>query len=835
MRRVYGAIVSSLLVALVLATSMAYAQAAVLFDLPAQPLADSLRAVGHQTHTNVVFDAPLVDGLRAPALKASLTADQAFTRLLVGTPLKHRFLDDQTVTIVLASAPPKAAVPTQEGEKSNSSDSSSDARSTEGLVTLEEVVVTAQKRKELLQDVPVPVTAINAETLLARNEVRLQDYYTEIPGLSVTPDAAGQPTVIIRGLSTGLGVGNPTVGITVDDVPYGSSSVLGAGGDIPDIDPAQLQRVEVLRGPQGTLYGASSLGGLIKFVTADPSTTAAGGRLEAGTSGTYHGDGLGYSVRGSGNLPLGDSWAINASASTRRDPGYIDDPGLHLRGVNRQSSAGGRLALLWAPSPELSLKLSALVERNVENGSPDAYILPGLGDLQHSDLVFGVGGYTDHLQAYSAVLRAKLGSVELTSVSGYNVKDLRDSLDISPVFAVFTQPQFNVAGTAQTIRADDRKVSQEIRLAAPLGSRLDGLLGFFYTHEKIDPFESDILAIDTNSQQAAAYWSQNTGAGTYQEYAAFADLTVHVTERFDVQLGGRESHNQQTYAERDVGPYETVLLGKLSETFLLPEVRTDDNSFTYLLTPRFKVTPNIMVYARVASGYRAGGPNPGCAALSVPCSFKPDRTHNYEIGTKESFLDHRLNVDTSVYYIDWKDIQISEYDQTTFNNYTANAAGARSKGVELSLDGRPSESLKLAGWIAWNRAVLTEAFPDNTSAFGSAGARLPNSPRLSGSVSLEDELHLGDALTAFLGGSLSYVGDRVGPFEGSSVSNAPRQVLPGYATVNFHGGVRMNTWSLNAYVNNAADRRGVLATGPFPYQYNFVRPRTIGISLSRRF
>jgi outer membrane receptor protein involved in Fe transport len=154
----------------------------------------------------------------------------------------------------------------------------------------------------------------------------------------------------------------------------------------PDIDPSELAQVEVLRGPQGTLYGASSIGGLLKYVTVDPSTDALSGRIQAGTSSVRNGAELGYSFRGSVNIPLSDTLALRASGFTRRDPGYIDDPMLNAEGVNKVTTQGGRLSALWRPSHEFSWKASALYQDSKASGSPYVDVQPGLGNLQQSDV-----------------------------------------------------------------------------------------------------------------------------------------------------------------------------------------------------------------------------------------------------------------------------------------------------------------------------------------------------------------------------------------------------------------------------------------------------------------
>jgi len=239
-------------------------------------------------------------------------------------------------------------------------------------IELQEIVVTAQKRIERLQDVPVPVTALDAETLAQRNQNRLQDYFAAVPGLSLNAGSfggGGQQNLSIRGLATGS-FSNPTVGIAIDDVPFGASNQVAWGAAlIPDLDPGDLDRIEVLRGPQGTLYGASSIGGLIKFVTRDPSVDGPSGRAQVLVNGVQHGE-LGYSARGSANVPISDVLAVRASGFTRRDPGYIANVSTGQHDVNRADVYGGRLSVLWKPSAAVSLKVAALLQNTEGDGNP---------------------------------------------------------------------------------------------------------------------------------------------------------------------------------------------------------------------------------------------------------------------------------------------------------------------------------------------------------------------------------------------------------------------------------------------------------------------------------
>jgi iron complex outermembrane receptor protein len=819
------------------------ASAQIRFDLPAQPLAQSLTAVGSLASLNIYYDPPLVRDLKAPALKAVMSADDALTHLLVGTGLRAVRVDANTVRVIgegtskrtqsthdantgalYAPANAHLAAANTDAESVNdktavkagiqNSDSSTGSRG-----ALEEIVVTAQKREERLQDVPLPVTALSADTLVENNQLRLRDYYSSVPGLVVAPALQSSQQVSIRGIAPGNG--NPTVGLTVDDLPYGASTTVEGGLTVPDIDPGDLDHIEVLRGPQGTLYGASSLGGLIKFVTVDPSTDKVSGRVEAGTSSVYNGAELGYSLRGSANVPLSDTFAVRVSGFTRQDPGYIDNPVLHIDGINKADVDGGRLAALWRPSELFSLKLSALYQDFKGHGLDDVDLLPGLGDLQQS-YAQRVGPYSRTVQAYSATAHAKLGSVDLTAVSGYSINAFHDTYDLTSAFGPLTQAAFGVSGSPDFEDVATKKLTQEIRLSASIGPRVDWLLGAFYTHERAT-FNQTVYAEDPVTGPLLGVGQNYRNVDSYEEYAVFGDVTFHVTDRFDVQVGGREAYNKQASLSTPSG----ILFGSS-----IVSAASKDNSFTYLVTPRFKVSSDLMVYARLASGYRAGGPNN--AAPGVPLTYKPDSTQNYEIGVKGDFLDHTISVDTSLYYIDWKNTQISEAVDNLYG-YVGNGGRAKSQGVEFSVESRPLTGLTIAAWVAYDEAVLTQALPPTSTSLGAAGDRLPLSSRFSGNLSLLQNFPLWSTVTGFVGGSVSYVGDRKGGFVGESVQ---RQDLPAYTKTDLRAGAKYESWTANLFVTNLADKRGLLNGGPgtFPaFAYVYIQPRTVGVSVSRTF
>lgn len=817
---------------------------AVSFQIGAQSIVDALKQFASQSGIQLIYETPdILDGTRTDGLVGTFTPEAALTQLLAHTNLQYRFLNGRTVAIHQAraevSSPP---LTNQRSAPSRQTPASQDSRSE--TVTLSEVVVTAQKRTELLQDVPVPVTAISGATLLDSNLTRIEDFYTSVPGLNVTQDdLLGTSRLTIRGLSTG-GFSNPTVGIIVDDVPYGSSSGVASGYVAPDIDPSELARVEVLRGPQGTLYGASSMGGLLKYVTVDPSTDALSGHLQGNVNTIHNGDGAGYGFRAAVNVPVGDAFAFRASAFTRRDPGYIDDSFLHIEGINRVDVDGGRLAALWRPSKELSLKVSALFQETKAFGP--SLQDPTLGDLQQS-LTRGSGGYDNKIQAYSAVLDTKLGSADVTAITGYNVGKNIFKFDLGPLLGSFFETGnpdagfagFGVTGVPSIESLKTEKFTQEIRATGHLGELFDWLVGAFYDHE-YSPQTQIINASDFTTGEVVAQFGNIDFPSSFTEYAGFADFTVHFSDRLDVQIGGRESHNRQTYSSNVSGLYCPVFLGSMSPCTLTPSTRSTDNSFTYLFTPRFKLSPNLMIYARLASGYRPGGPNTASnvSGTSLPTTYKPDKTENYELGVKGDALDHALSFDASIYYISWKDIQLQLADPTTGLGYSANGSEAKSQGLELSVSARPLTGLTVSAWASFGEAVLTRSFPSTSLVYGAEGDRLPGSSRFSGSLSAEQTFPLMTATTGFVGGSVSYMGEQLGVFNYVPPVPPPRQVYPSYARGDVRIGVRREQWTIGAYVNNLTDRRAAIAGGTgttFPNLFQYIQPRTAGLNAEWRF
>ena len=794
-------------------------------NVPPGDLTAALELLEKQSGVEIIYRPELLKGIRTNGVKGTLSSEEAVTRLLKGTKLKLH--SDRTGVLLITAADAADGV-------TNAAHGVVDpAHDVASAAELEEVVVTAEKHAALLQDTPVPVTVVDTQSLVESNQVSLAQYAQTIPGLSYIPGNANGGLFTIRGLASGGG--NSTVAVLVDGVPFGSTSVISSAGALPDFDPSDLARIEVLRGPQGVLYGASGIGGVINFVTVDPDTTGLNGRVQTDLNSVDGDAGLGYGVRGAVNVPLSDTFAVRVSGYVRHDPGFIQNTLTLQDGVNWSDTTGARVSGLWGPSDNFSVALSALVQNSTQHGS-NQVLQSYLPNLLEQSFLPNTGGGHANSQDYSITLKGRIANLDLTSITAYNSNSSSDSGDFTYVYGPYTQTLYGYSGNEVLSQDKTDKLTEELRLSTSFAHRFDWLLGLFYSHESSPNLQQDWVVTNTGASSTRllveAWWS------TYVEEAAFTDFTVHFTDQFDVQIGARASFYQQRYNEVDSGPLipDPIYGEGVPSPAVYPSESTDQKAFTYLVTPRFKLSDDLMVYARLASGYRPGGPNYndlGTLANQVPPAFLADTSHNYEIGAKGRACGESLSYDASIYYIAWKNLQTSLYDPTADLVYFGNAGNAKSEGVELTLESRPVRGLKLSAWGTWNEAVITTAFPPPV--YGPQGSRLPYGARVSANGSIQQDFPLTDGVTGFAGGQLTYVGDRLGGFTYGVTQ--PREVYPAYVQGDVRSGVRFNGWTVNLFVNNVANRRGLVngGEGAFPNYVELIPPRMFGVSLAKTF
>ncbi|MGH8186442.1 MAG: TonB-dependent receptor, partial [Steroidobacteraceae bacterium] len=439
---------------------------------------------------------------------------------------------------------------------------------------LEEIIVTAQKRQEALQDVPQSITVLSGATFERQQADNLQDYLALIPGLSLEGSTRGVSRITLRGINTG-GVAS-TVGVYVDEVPFGSSSGLANGAILAgDFDTFDMSRLEVLRGPQGTLYGASSLGGVMKFVTNPPQTESFEGEAKVGVEDVAGGD-LSYSASSFVNLPVSEQFALRLTGFYRLDGGFVDsvgnnpipsltDPDVNVvqgtineDNLNELETYGGRISALIAASETFSVRLTALLQ-NIGTDASDAIetdratLEPLYGD--HVTSLYHREPTDFKYRIYSATVDWDLGPASLMSSTSYGTfqEDFQrdQARAFGGVLAGLVTFLYGDAETRplsailrQTTGTD--KFTQELRLSSPEADTFEWMIGGFYTREKsrIDP--QNFFAVEAGTDTIATDVPQLIEIflrSEFEEYAGFANLTWHVTPRFDVTFGGRASHN----------------------------------------------------------------------------------------------------------------------------------------------------------------------------------------------------------------------------------------------------------------------------------------------------
>ncbi len=796
------------------------------FNVPSQALSGSLRQLADQAGIQILFEEKIVSGLRGPALHSKQSVAHALDVLLDKTGLEYT---SQNGTVVVRKKSQESATSALTGSGPAATVATAEAAATPTGASLEEIVVTAQKREEKLRDVPASISVLSGERVENLSLNSLADFATYVPGFSV--DSGGTPgnaRLTLRGIQTGGG-GAPLVGMYIDDAPVGSSR--SPSSYILDLLPYDVQRIEVLRGPQGTLYGAGAMGGLVKYVLreADPNNleTRVGGTMETVANSSRPN----YGARATINAPLIDGvLAVRFSGYYDDDAGYIDNAGIGVNGANSVKRDGGRFALFYQPFENLKITASALFQ-NIDSGGR------ALVELNATTLDPVVNRYTystalpesakQELEFYSLTVNWNLGFGALTSASSFVRTNNTSNFDYTPVYGRFC-PILSGGAVAPCLTGlpdsnELGKITQEIRLSSSLQQKLSWMLGLFYTDE-YGVNRQQLSALDANGEPIDSlnpllnYRSPNV----YEEGAIFGNATYTFNDRFDVMAGGRWAKNSQVL--------HSTLVGPLVGPDQVIREASEADVFTWMVSPRWHVSDASMVYGRVATGYRPGGPNsplPG-----VPPLFNSDTTTNYEAGYKASLLHGALDLDLAVYYIDWKDIQISAVNANGIN-YRANGGAASSRGVEFTTSYQLTDHWRLGATGSYTNAILEQ---DVRSLGGKTGDRLPNSPHWTESLTADYETQLNSDWQLQLGGGYRHFGSTW-----SAVQSSPSAMeVPAQDIVDLYsGGILNHRTSVRLFIRNVFNDRSYLnlndANNPrFP---NFVpvQPRTIGVNVDTKF
>lgn len=723
------------------------------------------------------------------------------------------------------------------------------------------IIVTATRREARLQDVPLGITAFSQEELTEKGIVGYERLALETPGVVLNRPTQNFNNFTARGISTnGYSAGlQAPVAIYVDELP------ISANGNSTILDPNlyDVERVEFLRGPQGTLFGSGSLAGAMRIITKSPNPN----RWEASALvdlGYTEGGGLRQRYNGMVNVPIAeDVFAFRAVGYYRNEDGWVDNIGTGIEDANSLEAYGIRAAFLIEPSSDFSVKLS--VNKEVSNPADSALTNPDLGtyvrrtaqpDLFQSDLL-----------ALNATVNVNLGFADLVSSTTYS--------DLTGDFIVDLAGTYNqlVPFSLDAVGYDDIFV-QEVRLASSHGGPFEWILGGFYFDKRRDvdfDYRTTQQFLDQTGVTAFSdlYYQRFKNYTDISEKAVFGELTYRFSDSFwatgglrygqvDVQTttrGGGYNSNFLTVGYCTVfTPQCGGFIPPLTLAPIQPAVGllASDDKLSWKGSVSFKPTPNLTTYATVSTGFRppvvnarAGLAPPASAPddIVIPDGASSDKLTNYEIGLKGSFFDNRLTANLAAFYIDWNNIQVQANRVSDTIQFATNIGGAVSKGIEFELVARPVDGVRLQASGAYIDARIDDLSPGEAAISGAEdGIRLAT-PKFSGSATAAYTFAVGDTETAFVSGNVAYVGSYPGLFPNvpgqPGVPSPQYGVTDEYVFANAYAGLNITPdLVITAYVENVFDNDAITYVHPEAFldgRHGRLRPRTFGVRSSYVF
>ena len=734
----------------------------------------------------------------------------------------------------------------------------------EDTPVLEEVTVTATKTEAVsAQSAPFTLQAIGADELTRGQIQGFDDYSKLIPGLSTVNKGPDQTQIMIRGITAGrVSHAEPqnqsTSGLYVDEMPVADNAFN------PDIDLFDVNRIEVLKGPQGTLYGAGAMSGAIRIITNEVDLTRSSGAASL-TGSSIDGGGAGYAAHGMVNLPITDAIGVRASGYYDHEGGYIDNVYNGNTDINGYSTEGGRLKGLWKVNDQANVRLSVLYQKLTADGRPQMF-MPGdpavtaaSGPTEHFAVTrdyqtanFLNQPFDDHFTLANLLADYDFGGVKLVSSTSYLNREFDNQLDdtyrtrlhFGPTEADGVTPLDSPFVNDSNVN----DIAQEVRLSQKLANGLSWVGGLYYEHHDIHFVQSDITpGLDTLAESFGLPPASGFGAqpnsefdgnedDRQQQYAAFGEATIPLASQWDFVAGLRWFHYKQDSSLRYAGIANDGITRKDSQTS--QSGNTPKAQITY------RPTDDATVYLEAAKGFRLGGvtePIPlagvfgtNCAKdlssvglTAIPNTFQADHLWSFELGEKSSWLEHHLILNAAVFDIEWSDIQTNVFLPCGFIT-VVNAGKVRSRGAEFELSWAVAGGLTLSASGAYTDATLV----DKTLAFtAQEGDRVPNVPKINGSAVAEYRRTLASSGRAvFVRAAESYMGDSYTEFQ--SLSTA--KLIPASASTDASLGLVVNNWETSLFVKNLTNRlivTGVDTDRNVPTTYSVAPPRTIGLDV----
>lgn len=736
----------------------------------------------------------------------------------------------------------------------------------------EEIIVTATKRDTTLQEVPMSISAVSGAALEKNGIADFQSLAASVPSLSFRSAGPGRQKLTLRGLSSSAGVA-PTVSFYIDDMPVSSiSSAATSASQQSVLDPNlyDLDHVEILRGPQGTLYGSSSMGGTVRLITKQPDVSEFQGKFLIDASTTRHG-GENFALNGAVNIPVvKDIVALRLVGTYSKNDGYIDK----LVGdfpvqtfLTQPGDAQGNPV-----PPVVPREATGPVQRIRDVDSDETLALRGAFRIQSSDGRFFVqpyifyqkikqhgassldsvpGGldqrrrynvsepYRDRFTLASGTIGYDFNWAQLTSASSYIDRKTTGTEDVSDAITYLLGADVGapwISPNATRLR----DFTQEIRLTSADDKPLTWLIGYYYKHAKsagsyrvdapvgVLPPGFEIAEVDM--------------ASSFTEHAIFGEVAYKPVDRLTLSIGARYFDNRFVLDNAATGQAFGIPFGPAATV----HNTTRQNGVNPKLMVSYEAFDDGQIYLTAAKGSRPGGVNiavpadrcsadlAGIGRTAAPDSYGGDRLWSYEGGVKTR-LGRAATLNLAGFYIDWTKVQQSIALPQCGFSYVDNAGSARSVGVEMQFDVTPADGLRLSGGVGYADAQITEA------AAGTGlekGQQLLDAPKWTINLQGEYSFPVGPGELS-LGSSWSYVDKSLDVFNGSSVFDAPK---PSYEIVDFRATYSFERWALSLYLKNAFDERAIynrtatiVQNIPVFRRVTTNRPRTFGLSLSADF
>ncbi len=730
---------------------------------------------------------------------------------------------------------------------------------------LEEVVVTATKRETLLQNTSESVQALTASELNNMGAADFMDYFHLVPNLSQSDNLGpGNARYAVRGISS---AGEPLVAVYYDESPTLGSpgDSLDAGGSQPDIKLWDIERIEVLKGPQGTLYGSGSMGGTIRVIANKPDASSIGFAIQGGVESTESG-GSGFTGNVMVNLPvIKDQLAMRLTAYHYNIDGYLDEAVLGDNNTNDEETSGGRFAVRWTPNEKFTVTATTYYQ-DTETGS-NFEIFEGFGgkedptaaqlsrtpykdklSLSNITAEYSFDGGVDALYSFSYFDREVDRYNDQTRFVIYQIAGIPPSvcpesaLADGSCYALINAGPFGKVAPLNSY-GDEQTVSRthELRFTSRYESAWQWTAGLFYENRGnlrigqvgATDANGDLVFNPDGSIQDRIF--ARTNWGDREHYAAFGELDYQFVPDWTATVGFRWFKTKRQEVQnlvQNLGPGPTGILP-------IDKASEDDSVFRFKLA--WDVSEDMLVYAMAAEGFRVGGPNQPAGFDAIAPPFKSDGLWDYELGWKTSWMNNRIIFNGALFYIDWSNVQYLSSDVTGAFTIIGNAGDATVPGFELELQALLFEGFEVSAAVGYTHGRFDGTQPRQGLLLNQTedGDRFPGVPDWTPSLSAQYTRPMSggflNGFDAVIAGDWSY---RSSKTTGLRVAAGDFKKLDDYYLLNVRAGLTSEHWDVWLRVNNLTDALPELSgriVDSEPYRFTSLRPRTYGVTVTYRY